>query len=361
VGIHQTITVNAQPNYDVVVGNDVLDLIKINDSVNQIALIFPIHVAKIAKKVKKHITGQGFKVIEIKVPNAESSKNIKVVDKCWTKLGQSKFTRSDLIVAIGGGATTDLAGFVAATWLRGIDFISIPTTLLGMVDAAVGGKTGINTNAGKNLVGSFHNPSQVICDLDTLKTLKKHDFTTGMAEVVKCGFIADEQILNIIEKYPQECKKYDGVEIPELVTRSIKVKADTVAKDFKETSDSKTGREILNYGHTLGHAIEKNEKYKWRHGDAVSVGMVFAAELALAGGKLSERVVKRHRDILKLVGLPTGYKHKNFKKLIEIMALDKKSRGSTLRFVILEDIAKPARLENPSFKVLNTAWEKVSK
>ena len=361
MGIHKTITVNATNPYDVVIGHDILDSININQNVNQIALIFPTHVEKVAKSVKKHVTKLGFKVIEIKVPNAETAKNIKIVDKCWKTLGKSKFTRSDLIVAIGGGATTDLAGFVAATWLRGIDFISIPTTLLGMVDAAVGGKTGINTEAGKNLVGSFHNPVQVICDLNTLKTLKKHDFTTGMAEVVKCGFIADEKILQIIEKYPQECKTFDGIEIPELVTRSIQVKADTVAKDFKETSTSKTGREILNYGHTLGHAIEKNEKYKWRHGDAVSVGMVFVAELAFADGKLSAEVVKRHRDILELVGLPTKYKIKNFKKLIEIMALDKKSRGATLRFVILEDIAKPSRLENPSYKILSQAWEKVSK
>jgi len=361
VGIHQTITVNAQPSYDVIVGNDILDSISIKETVNQVALIFPAHVEKIAKSVKKQVTKMGFKVVEIKVPNAESGKNIKVVEKIWNKLGQNKFTRSDLIVAIGGGATTDLAGFVSATWLRGIDFISIPTTLLGMVDAAVGGKTGINTDAGKNLVGSFHNPVQVICDLNTLKSLKKHDFTTGMAEVIKCGFIQDEKILQIIEKFPYECKGYDGVEIPELVTRSIKIKAEVVAKDFKETSNSKTGREILNYGHTLGHAIEKIEKYKWRHGDAISVGMVYVAELAHAAGKLSAEVVQRHRDVLKQFGLPISYKSKNFKKLIEIMALDKKSRGATLRFVILEDIAKPARLENPSFKILNQAWEKISK
>ena len=361
MGFHQTITVNAQPSYDVIVGNDILDSISIKVTVNQVALIFPAHVAKIAKTIKKQVTKLGFKVVEIKVPNAESGKNIKVVEKIWNKLGQNKFTRSDLIVAIGGGATTDLAGFVSATWLRGIDFISIPTTLLGMVDAAVGGKTGINTDAGKNLVGSFHNPVQVICDLNTLKSLKKHDFTTGMAEVIKCGFIQDEKILQIIERYPSECKRYDGVEIPELVTRSIKIKAEVVAKDFKETSDSKTGREILNYGHTLGHAIEKIEKYKWRHGDAISVGMVYVAELAHAAGKLSAEVVQRHRDVLKQFGLPTSYKSKNFKKLIEIMALDKKSRGATLRFVILEDIAKPARLENPSFKILNQAWEKISK
>lgn len=361
MGIHKTITVNAQPNYEVIIGNDILDTIKVNETVNQVAIIYTSHVEKIAKKVSKLITKMGFVVTEIKVPNSEIAKNIDVVGNCWNKLGKSKFTRSDLVVAIGGGATTDLAGFVAATWLRGIDFISIPTTLLGMVDAAVGGKTGINTASGKNLVGAFHNPIQVIVDLDNLKSLNKHDFTTGMAEVVKCGFIADERILHIIENYPQECKKYDGVEIPELVTRSIQVKADTVAKDFKETSSSKTGREILNYGHTLAHAIEKNEKYKWRHGDAVSVGMVFAAELALADGKLAPEAVQRHRDILKLVGLPTSYKFGNFKKLIEIMALDKKSRGATLRFVILEDIAQPARLENPSFKILNQAWEKVSK
>jgi 3-dehydroquinate synthase len=363
MSVHQIITVAAEKKYDVIVGHDLLESIleNIDESVNQIALIFPAHVEKVAKSIKKLLAKSDIKVTEIKVPNAESAKNVKVLDKCWNILGKNKFSRTDLIIGIGGGATTDLAGFVAATWLRGIKFISVPTTLLGMVDAAVGGKTGINTSAGKNLVGSFHNPSLVLCDLETLKTLKKHDFKTGMAEVAKCGFIADEEILKIIEKYPAESQKYDGIEIPELITRSIKVKGEVVGLDFKETSTSNTGREILNYGHTLGHAIEKNENYKWRHGDAISVGMVYAAELAHAEGKLSTEIVQRHRRILQSFGLPVSYKSNNFKKLIEIMAIDKKSRSGRLRFVILEGIAKPIRLENPSYKTLHTAWEKVSK
>ena len=164
----------------------------------------------------------------------------------------------------------------------------------------------------------------------------------------------------IIEKYPQECKKYDGVETPELVTRSIQVKAETVAKDFKETSSSETGREILNYGHTLGHAIEKNEKYKWRHGDAVSVGMVFASELALQVGYCDQKLVDRHRAILKSVALPTSYKDSVLPELIERMGRDKKVRGGLLRFVLLEQVEKIKRLEGASEADLTIAYEKIS-
>lgn len=363
MNLHKTITVKADENYSVQIGVDLLDNLNENlpQNVDKIALIFPKEVSKIAKKVQKQLSRLSFKVIEIQIPSSENAKNLKTVEKCWEILGKNKFSRTDLIIGIGGGATTDLAGFVAATWLRGIKFVSIPTTLLGMVDAAVGGKTGINSKFGKNLIGSFHNPSFVLCDIDTLRTLKKHDFTTGMAEVIKCGFIQDKKILEIIENYPNECKQFDGIEVPELITRSIQVKADVVGKDFKETSSSNTGREILNYGHTLAHAIEKIENYKWRHGDAVSIGMIYAAELAGAQGILKKEVVQKHRDIVNIFNLPTKYKKKNFKKLIEIMAIDKKSRSGKLRFVVLEDIAKPTRLENPTFKVLNQAWEKISK
>ena len=363
MSLHKSIIVKGEFDYEVQVGFDLLENLSENlpKNVDKVALIFPKEVSKIAKQVQKQLAKLSYKIIEIKIPSSENAKNIRTVEKCWDILGKNKFSRTDLIIGIGGGSTTDLAGFVAATWLRGIKFVSIPTTLLGMVDAAVGGKTGINSKAGKNLIGSFHNPSFVLCDIESLKTLKKHDFSTGMAEVVKCGFIQDPQILEIIEKYPDECKNFEGIEIPELITRSIKVKADVVGKDFKETSSAKTGREILNYGHTLGHAIEKIENYKWRHGDAVSIGMVYAAELAFAQGILSREIVQRHRDVVNIFKLPTTYKKKNFKKLIEIMAIDKKSRSGRLRFVVLEDIAKPTRLENPTFKVLNQAWEKISK
>ena len=207
-------------------------------------------------------------------------------------LGQNDFTRSDAIVAVGGGAVTDLAGFVAATWLRGVKVIHMPTSLLGMVDAAVGGKTGINTAEGKNLVGAFHPPAGVLADLDTLDTLPKNEIISGMAEVIKCGFIADPAILDLIEKDPAAVADPRSDVLRELIERAISVKAQVVSEDLKETGQ----REILNYGHTLGHAIELAERYSWRHGAAVSVGMMFAAELARSVGRLSDADADRHRE-----------------------------------------------------------------
>ena len=188
------------------------------------------------------------------------------------------------VLGLGGGATTDLAGFVAATWLRGVDIVHVPTTLLGMVDAAVGGKTGINTDAGKNLVGAFHQPAAVLVDLATLETLPPNELVAGMAEIVKAGFIADPRILELIEADPQAAVDPAGAVLPELIRRAITVKAEVVAADEKESAL----REILNYGHTLAHAIERREQYRWRHGAAVSVGLVFAAELGRLAGRLDD-------------------------------------------------------------------------
>ncbi|MBZ4296239.1 3-dehydroquinate synthase, partial [Mycobacterium tuberculosis] len=202
---------------------------------------------------------------------------VEVAAFCWQIMGQSDFTRTDAVVSVGGGAVSDLAGFVAATWLRGVRVVHLPTTLLGMVDAAVGGKTGINTAEGKNLVGSFHPPAAVA-------TLPENELLTGMAEVVKCGFIADPQILTLIQEHPAEVRDSSSAVVRELVERSVRVKADVVSTDLRESGR----REHLNYGHTLGHAIEHNERYQWRHGAAVSVGMVFAAELGRAAGSLSD-------------------------------------------------------------------------
>jgi 3-dehydroquinate synthetase len=199
-------------------------------------------------------------------------------------LGRIGLGRKDAIVSLGGGAATDVAGFAAATWLRGVDIVHVPTTLLGMVDAAVGGKTGINTDAGKNLVGAFHQPAAVLIDLATLETLPRNEIVAGMAEIVKAGFIADPVILDLIEADPQAARTPQGPHTGELIERSIRVKADVVSQDLKESGL----REILNYGHTLAHAIEKNERYSWRHGAAVSVGMVFAAELGRLAGLVEE-------------------------------------------------------------------------
>src|SRR5690606_34917492 len=198
---------------------------------------------------------------------------------CWQVMGQADFTRSDAIVAVGGGATTDLAGFVAATWLRGITVVHVPTTLLAMVDAAVGGKTGINTAEGKNLVGAFHPPAGVLCDLAALESLDRWDLVAGLAEVIKTGFIADERILELVAEHADGLREWAGADateetwavLTELIERSVRVKARVVSEDLTEQGL----REILNYGHTLGHAIELVERYQLRHGAAVAVGMVF--------------------------------------------------------------------------------------
>ncbi|MGH3708967.1 MAG: 3-dehydroquinate synthase, partial [Pseudonocardiaceae bacterium] len=260
------------------------------------------------------------------------------------------------VVGFGGGAVTDLAGFVAANWLRGVRVVQVPTTLLAMVDAAVGGKTGINTDAGKNLVGSFHEPAAVLVDLATLHTLPRAELVAGMAEVVKAGFIADPVILERIEADPDAALDPAGPVLEELVGRAIKVKADVVAADLRESHL----REVLNYGHTLGHALERREGYRWRHGAAVSVGMVFAAELARLTGRLDDATAQRHRAVLTSIGLPTGYDASALPELLEGMRNDKKTRSGVLRFVVLDGLAKPGRLEDPDPELLAAAYAAVA-
>ncbi|MFE0465544.1 3-dehydroquinate synthase, partial [Kitasatospora sp. NPDC058965] len=284
------------------------------------------------------------------------AKSAEVAAFCWSALGQTGFTRTDVVVGLGGGATTDLAGFVAATWLRGVRWISIPTTLLGMVDAAVGGKTGINIAEGKNMVGAFHPPVGVLADLATLETVPTHDYVSGLAEVIKCGFIADPVILDLVEADPEGARTPAGPHTVELIQRAIQVKADVVSGDLKESGR----REILNYGHTLAHAIERNERYKWRHGAAVSVGMVFAAELGRLAGRLDDATADRHRTVLASVGLPLTYRADAWPKLLDAMKIDKKSRGDLLRFIVLDGLARTSVLEGPDPSLLVAAYAEVS-
>lgn len=293
------------------------------------------------------------------VPDAEAAKSVEVLAGLWARLGQSGLTRDDLIVGIGGGATTDLAGFVAASWLRGVDVVQLPTSLLGVVDAAVGGKTGINTAEGKNLVGAFHPPVEVLCDPAWLATQQRADYVSGLAEVIKCGFIADPRILELVEQDPERaCDPTADPEVAaELIGRAVQVKADVVAADLTESSL----REILNYGHTFAHAIELVEHYTWRHGDAVSVGMVYVAELAHRAGLMDAALLERHRRVLSSVGLPTAYRAGHWTDLRTAMGRDKKARGSLLRFVALEGLARPTRLEGPAEDDLEAAYAAVSR
>ena len=340
--------------YDVVVGRGVTGAVaEVLAGTDRVAVLHQPAVAGIAEDIRTALAATGTDAHLVALPDGEDGKDLATAGSCWEVLGQIGLTRSDAVVAVGGGAATDLAGFVAAGWMRGVRVVHVPTTLLAMVDAAVGGKTGINTAAGKNLVGAFHEPTAVVADLESLATVARAELAAGMAEVVKTGFIADPAILDLVEADPEAALDPTGDALAELVVRSIRVKADVVAADLRESHL----REILNYGHTLGHAVERREQYRWRHGEAVSVGLVYAAELARRAGRLDGATARRHRDVLASLGLPVTYEPGALPDLVEYMKVDKKSRGAMLRFVVLDGLAAPGRLEGPTLEDLAGAYE----
>jgi 3-dehydroquinate synthase len=351
--------------YDVVIGGNLLGSLPamLGEGVQRVAVIHPRALAATGEAVRLDLSKRGFDAHAIEIPDGEEAKLALVASFCWQVLGQSGFTRSDAIVTVGGGSTTDMGGFVAATWLRGVKVVHMPTTLLAMVDAAVGGKTGMNTAEGKNLVGAFHEPAGVLCDLDMLETLPKNELISGLAEVVKCGFIADPMILDLVERDPIAAMTAGSDVLRSLVERSVTVKVGVVVEDLKETGGSSghIGREVLNYGHTLGHAIERAEQYKFRHGAAVAIGMMFAAELARLAGWLDVATAERHRSVLERVGLPTTYSGGVWSELLSSMKVDKKSRGDQLRFVVLRGIGNPAIMRAPDPDLLTSAYAEISR
>ncbi|TDE92810.1 3-dehydroquinate synthase [Occultella glacieicola] len=350
--------VTAERSYDVLIGRGLAGELPglVGAGTRRVLLVHQVAVADAAEGFRSALTAAGFEVHPSPIPDAEGAKTATVAAGCWEQLGLAGFTRDDVVIGLGGGAATDLAGFVAATWLRGVRVIQVPTTLLGMVDAAVGGKTGINTAEGKNLVGAFHSPVGVLCDLDTLATLPAADLAAGLAEVVKCGFIDDPRILELVEADPDAARDPAAPVLRELVERAVATKARVVSADLREADL----REILNYGHTFGHAIEHHEQFRWRHGEAVAVGLVFAAELAHLAGRLDADLADRHRRILASLGLPTGYPAGHWDALLTAMRRDKKTRGATLRFVILDGLARPTRLEGPTPELLMAAYAAIS-
>ena len=354
---------DAADGYDVVIGEDLLDELPalLGPGVRRVAVIHPVALAGLGERIRTALGSVDLEAHSLQIPDGEAAKDATVAAHCWEALGQLGFTRSDVVVTVGGGATTDMGGFVAATWLRGVRVVHVPTTLLAMVDAAVGGKTGMNTAEGKNLVGAFHEPAGVLCDLATLETLPRPELVSGMAEVVKCGFIADPTILEVVERSPSDAMTPGSAQLRELVERAVQVKLDVVSTDFKETGGpaGHPGREALNYGHTLGHAIERAEGYRWRHGEAISIGMVFVAELARLHGRLDEVTARRHRSVLESVGLPTSYAGASWQELLATMRIDKKSRGDLMRFVVLEGLARPTVLEGPAPQLLEQAFAAV--
>jgi 3-dehydroquinate synthase len=351
------IPVAGTPGYSVFIGRGLLGDVAghLGPRVAKVLIVHAPALAARAEALRTELSAR-YEVFLAEVPDAEGAKRVEVAAFCWQILGQTDFTRSDAVIGLGGGATTDLAGFVAATWLRGIEIVQIPTTVLGMVDAAVGGKTGINTAEGKNLVGAFWAPRAVLCDLGALEGLPRNEILAGYAEVAKAGFIAEPEILDIIESDVDAATDPASAAFRRAIELAIAMKARVVGEDFTEQGL----REILNYGHTLGHAIEHAERYQWRHGAAIAVGMVFAAELSRLTRSLSDEAVERHRRILGLLSLPTTYPAGRWPTLLATMKRDKKARGDLLRFIVLDDIGRPTTLNGPEEQLLFAAYQEIS-
>ena len=348
-----TIKVNAENYYEILIGvNWKSELVKLLAGRTRAALI----VSEGMQARLGEINSGDTEIFTFPIPDGEAGKSSATLIQVWNWLGAAGFTRNDVVIALGGGATTDFGGFAAASWLRGIDWIAIPTTVAGMVDAAVGGKTAINSDYGKNLIGAFHSPTAVLIDFSWLATLPDRDYAAGLAEVVKAGFIADGEILNLLRGKSLSAIRRDDETVDAIFTRAIAVKAKVVAEDFKESF----AREALNYGHTLGHAIELESKFALRHGECVAIGIAFMAHLQLALGLITADLAQEHFDILEGLGLPTSYKRTAWPVLLANMSLDKKARGKSLRFVTITGVGATDRLENPDEQVLFSAYEKVS-
>ena len=346
------ISVTAEQKYDVLIGCNWRDeLIARASDRTRCAIV----TTESMKAVIGNLQAGDCEFVYCIIPDGEEGKSPEVLLKLWNWLAAAGFTRTDLVVGIGGGAITDIGGFAAATYLRGIDWIAVPTSVAGSVDAAIGGKTGANLDYGKNLVGSFHSPRTVLIDCSWFATLSDRDFAAGLAEVIKCGFIRDGQILNLLQNKTLQQVRSDENLVLELIKRAVQVKADVVGGDFKESFD----REILNYGHTFGHAVEKHAKYSLRHGECVAIGMAFMAHLQSDLGLITDEVRDLHLSLLTGLNLPVTYSSGDWPELRALMSMDKKSRGNTLRFVTISEIGKTDRIADVAQVHLVSAYEKV--
>jgi 3-dehydroquinate synthase len=347
------VPISSERSYNIEIGREFTEAVQeLSRDRARIAVIF----SESMKEVIPVFESQAAEFFYFAIPDGESGKSIRTLEMVWNWLGAAGFTRSDLIVGIGGGAVTDFSGYAAASWLRGIDWVAVPTTVAGMVDAAIGGKTGINSDYGKNLIGAFHSPIKVVIDFAWLTSLTDRDFAAGLAEVIKCGFIADPEILSLVEDMRISHIRDSEELTHQLIERAVRVKAAVVTGDFRESFD----REILNYGHTFGHAVELHSQYSLRHGECVSIGMAFIAHLSHDLGLISRETRDQHMAVLSRLGLPISYQSGSWPELYAAMKMDKKSRGNSLRFVAISEPGSTQRLEAPSEAALIAAYEKVS-
>jgi 3-dehydroquinate synthase len=326
-------------SYPIYIGENLIDQIElyrphINGRLSAIvtnATIEPLY----ADRVEKALTSLGQQVVRIVLPDGEAFKTWETLQLIFDGLLRAGADRKSTVIALGGGVVGDMAGFAAASYMRGIKFIQIPTTLLSQVDSSVGGKTGINHPLGKNMIGAFHQPVAVIADLQTLKSLPPRELAAGLAEVAKHGAICDEPFLGWIESNTSALNNYDLKALEHAVVRSCEIKSAVVAADEKEGGV----RAHLNFGHTFGHAIESGLGYgEWLHGEAVGCGMVMAAQLSLELGYISHADLVRLTRIIKELHLPITPPKWDANKYLELMAHDKKADGGTIKYIVLKQL-----------------------
>jgi 3-dehydroquinate synthase len=292
-----------------------------------------------AATTSQSLAASGFETILVEVPAGETAKSVKIVQSCYDRLAAHRLERKSFLVALGGGVVGDLAGFVAATYLRGIPFVQVPTTLLAQVDSSVGGKVGVNLKAGKNLVGAFHQPRLVVCDLETLQRLPEREYRSGLAEVIKYGIIYDRTFFERLERDLPRLLRRELKTLGAVIARCCEIKAEVVSQDETESGL----RAILNFGHTIGHALEAISGYgEYLHGEAISIGQTGAAELSRACAGLESGEARRITHWFVRAGLPTGVKlsKSGRRKLLEAMRLDKKVSGGQVKFVLAREIGR---------------------
>ena len=351
--------------YPVLIGSGLLDrldeLLPAFPGAEAAAVVSPAPVAAVAGRVGDALARRGLAVHQLEVPAGEEAKRLEVVAGLYERLAAVPTRRADPVLAVGGGATTDVAGFAAATWLRGVPLVNVPTTVLGMVDAAIGGKTGVDLDSGKNLVGAFHQPRAVVADLDTLASLPAAEVRSGLAEVAKAGLAGDPALAEALARAAGPATAGDPGALAPLVEGAVRVKAAVVGADEHEEGREGVGRLLLNYGHTLGHALERLAGYRGlRHGEAVALGMVFAARVAEAIGLARPGLEDGHVELLAALGLPVGGVRLDPDRVLAAMATDKKQRKG-LRLVLLRELGQPEVVPAPGRDVLVAAIESLAR
>jgi 3-dehydroquinate synthase len=309
------------------------------------------NVQKYVRKVQTSLESEGIRTNVFIVPSGETSKNLKTVNLIYNWLTNMKAERRHLIIALGGGVIGDLVGFVAATYLRGMPLVHVPTTLLAMMDSSIGGKVAVDLPEGKNLVGSFYQPEFVMSDVSILKTLPTRELNSGWAEAIKHGLIMDEHLFEIFENDYDKLRSLDPYYATDIIRRSVAIKADVVSKDEKEQLGI---RILLNYGHTIGHAIETVTGYKdYLHGEAVSIGMMGAAHIAYQVGFLNNKnIIQRQKNLFEKYELPTTFHGIDSEDLFKAMSRDKKKSNGSISWVFLDSIGDAVTMSEVSEKII---------